>query len=190
MSNSWSFCTPVTGASARPAPHCPQAAGAHTTVSSGLATWRSVDDCPPGCFPAPPAPLPQRPVPGLLLIRVVRRRRLDDVEESLPRRRSSSTTDAEVLAAASGGSTPSANTALPATAPSPDPPSTSRSRCSSRARYSRVPSGVMTRQAPGPPAAAGDTPATSRVNTAVTSDPPGPHSTLIWSVTCRTSHRP
>ncbi len=51
MSNSWSFCTPVTRAPARPAPHCPHAAGEHTTVSSGLATWRSVEDCAPGCFP-------------------------------------------------------------------------------------------------------------------------------------------
>jgi hypothetical protein len=56
MSNSWSFCTPVTRAPARPAPHRPQAAGAHTTVSSGLATWRSVDDCAPGCLPRPRPP--------------------------------------------------------------------------------------------------------------------------------------
>jgi hypothetical protein len=59
--------------------------------------------------------------------------------------------------------------------------STSRSRCSSRARYSRVPTGVMTRQAPGPPGAAGDTPAAGRLNTAVTSDParPAQHADLV-----------
>lgn len=29
-----------------------------------------------------------------------------------------------------------------------------------------------------------------RVNTAVTRDPPGPEETLIWSASCRVSHRP
>ena len=59
MSNSWSFCTPVTGASARPAPHCPQAAGAPTTVSSGLAKRTATaaqKNGPPTSRRAPPAP--------------------------------------------------------------------------------------------------------------------------------------
>jgi hypothetical protein len=93
MSNSWSFCTPVTSAPARPAPHRPHAAGAHTTVSPGLATCRSVDDCEPGCFPRP-RPLRWRSdrSPDFFLYGLSDDGGLDDVDESWPRRRSSSAT--------------------------------------------------------------------------------------------------
>ena len=94
-SNSCSFCTPVTRAPARPVPHRPQAAGAHTTVSSGLATWRSVDDCAPGCFPRL-RPLRWRSDRSLgFLYGLSDDGGLDDVEESLRTRRLRSSTSAD-----------------------------------------------------------------------------------------------
>ena len=93
MSNSRSFCTPVTGASARSAPHRPHAAAAHATVSSGQAAWRSVEDCASGCFPRPRPPRSRRDRSrGYFLYGLSDDGGLDDVEESLPSRRSSTVT--------------------------------------------------------------------------------------------------
>ena len=93
ISNSCSFCTPVTRAPARSAPHRPQAAGAHTTTSSGSATCRSVEDSAPGCLPRfrPLRPRSDRSR-GFFLYGLSDDGGLDDVPESLPRRRSSSAT--------------------------------------------------------------------------------------------------
>jgi hypothetical protein len=62
-------------------------------MSSGLVTWRSVDDCAPGCFPRlrPLRPRSDRSL-GFFLYGLSDDGGLDDVEESLPRRRSSSAT--------------------------------------------------------------------------------------------------
>ena len=93
ISNSCSFCAHVTRAPARSAPHRPQAAGKHTTTSSGSATCRSVDDCAPGCLPRlrPLRPRSDRSR-GFFLYGLSDDGGRDDVPESLPRRRSSSAT--------------------------------------------------------------------------------------------------
>ena len=79
----------VTNYGVRPAPHRPHAAGAHTTVSSGLVTWRSVEDCAPGCFPRlrPPRWRSDRSR-GFFLYGLSDDGGLDDVEDSLNFRRS------------------------------------------------------------------------------------------------------
>ena len=104
ISNSCSFWVPVTGAPARSASHRPQAAGAHTMISSGSATWRSVEDSAPGCFPGlrPLRPRSDRSL-GFFLYGLSDDGGFDDVEESLPRRRSISATrslSAAILASA------------------------------------------------------------------------------------------
>jgi hypothetical protein len=81
------------GAPARSAAHRPQVAGAHTTISSGSATCRSVKDSAPGCLPRfrPLRPRSDRSR-GFFLSGLSDDGGLDDVPESLPRRRSSSAT--------------------------------------------------------------------------------------------------